>query len=119
MQPLATTRQVMTWLSICPADESTNSWQKRAYKAHTWAVLIINFTAVSAGLTFCMEFFQTDFDSSTFAFMAAAGECGAIYFWIVAFQMRRQIDEIFKKLSTIYNDSESTQSGNPKSSLKI
>lgn len=106
MQPLAATREIMIWLSMCPPDETSNATQRKRHTACTWAVLIINLIDFFASLTFCLDFIRSDFDSSTFAFCCAVGEFGLIYFFITAIRMRLQIDEIFNGLSTIYNSSE-------------
>lgn len=90
---------------MCSIDESMDSKQKRKCKAHAWTVLILNVISFTASLTYCVKFIQTDFESSTFAFMVAAGELGMIYISIAAYLMRHQIDEIFNGLWTIYDHS--------------
>lgn len=102
MRPLATTQQMMTWLSMCPVGESTTLWQKRAHIAHTLAILIINSTSFVASLAYCIKFFTVDFDGAVFGFMNANADSGVIYFMMVAIRLRVQIDGIFKELSNIY-----------------
>ena len=108
MKPLATTQLMMTWLSMCPADESSTKRQKMAHIAYTLAVFIINVICLAASLVFCLEHISIDFDSAIFAFMVCIGEFGLIYFMIVSIQMRHQIAEIFTGLSTIYKSSKFT-----------
>ena len=104
MQPLATTKRIMTWLCMCPSDEST-SRQKRVYIAYSSAVLIINLISFSASLAYCIQFFYTDFEGAAFAFMVDIAGVGLIYSMIIAILMRQQILNIFTCLSTIYNSS--------------
>lgn len=105
MQPLATIRRVMTWLSMCPPDESSTERQRKAYVVHTLAILFFCVISFIASLTFCLKYVLVDFDGSTFAFMVAIIEFGVVYFMIAAILMRHQIQGIFSSLSTIYNRS--------------
>lgn len=99
MQPLATTRRMMTWLSMCSAKESSSARQKIAFVAYT----LIGFVA---SIAFCWKYFTIDFNGATFAFLIAIGEFGVIYFMFVAILMCYQIESIFTSLSTIYKSSE-------------
>lgn len=105
VQPLATSRQMLMWLSMCPADELMEASRKNAYAAYTWIIFIINLISFIASLAFCSAYISTDFDSSTLAFMLSVGELGLIYFMIAGIRMRHQIEQIFKGLSTIYDSS--------------
>lgn len=106
MRPLATTQLMLTWLSMCPADdESTTPRQKWLYIAHTLVVLILTVAGCASSLAYCLKLISTDFDSAVFAFMATIGMFGVIYFMIAAFSMRHQIEEIFTNLSAIYESS--------------
>ena len=105
MQPLATTQLMLTWLSMCSADESATIQQKWGYIAHTLAILILDITCFVASLVYCFEFFTIDFNGAAFGFLGAVGQFAVIYFLIVAIQMRHQIDDIFTSLTTIYKSS--------------
>lgn len=104
MQPLATTRLMMMWLSMCPADESTTVRQKTVYVAHTWAVFMLNLFGFVANMVFIFKNVSIDFDGAMFAIMGAIGQVGLIYVHVVAIQMCRQIGNIFTSLSTIYEN---------------
>lgn len=78
MQPLATTQRIMTWVSICPAGESSSARQKKAYVAHSFANLFIHLISFTLNLVFCLKNVLIDFDNATFAFMFAIGEFGLI-----------------------------------------
>ena len=105
MQPLASMQQFMTWLSMCPANESTTLQQKRAYGAHTLAVLIVLVICLAASLAYCLEYYFIDFNGAAFALTVTIGFIGMIYTLIAGVLMRHQIVNIFTSLSTIYKSS--------------
>lgn len=106
MQPLATTRRMMTWLSMCTADGLSNASRKMACVAFTLAISILNVMGLIASLVFSVKFFFIYFDGAVLAMMSIFGVIGAIYFLISAILMRQQIDNIFTSLSVIYNTRE-------------
>lgn len=101
MQLLATTRLMLTWLSMCSADESTPQ-RKSAHIAYTLVVFSSNVVNFVASMVYCFDFFSTDFNGAIFAFMVAFGELGSIYFHLTAIRRRHQIDGIFTSLLKIY-----------------
>lgn len=105
MQPLTRTRQMLTWLSMCSADESTTNWQKLGHIAYTMAVSFVIVIGFVTSLVYCFECISTDFNGAAFAFQIAIGEFGLIYFMINAIQRRQQIGNIFASLSTINESS--------------
>lgn len=105
MQPLATTRLVMTWLSMCSADESTTLRQKTAHIAYTMAILVLNVILFASSLAYCLKYFSVDFNSAAFGIMCTIGEFGAIYSMIAAILMCQRIFHIFGSLSSIYRSS--------------
>lgn len=105
MQPLSTTRQMMTWLGMCPADESATLRQNLSHIAHTSAILTTSSICFIASLAYCFKFISIDFDGAVFGFMAAIAEFGLIYVLTTAIGMRHQIGGVFTSLSTIYKSS--------------
>lgn len=106
MIPLVTIYRSLIWLSIHPADESSNKWQKITYIVFAASVLAIQILIFVASLVFCWIFLSIDLEKCMFAFMIVAGDFGSIYMMIVAITlMRPKIDAFFKDLSTIYNTS--------------
>lgn len=105
MQPLATTRRIMIWHSMCPAHKSTTPRYKWIYIAHALTILILNVIGFISSLTYCLKFVSIDFNSATFAFMLTNAEFGAIYFMISGILMRHRIGSIFTNLSAIYKSS--------------
>lgn len=105
MRPLATTRFMLTWFSMCSPDKSTTPRQKNHYIAHTSAVLSILVIGCVTCLAYCFTFFSRDFEGATYAFMVAVAQFGAIYAMIATIQMRDRIDDVLTNLSTIYRNS--------------
>lgn len=103
IKPLATTKLMMTWLSMCPADKSMSHGQKMRYIANTVTVFVANGIHFTASLIFILKYHSTDFGGAAFAFMATSGTLGLIYSLIAALQLRKQIGNIFTSLSTIYD----------------
>lgn len=105
MEPLATTRQSLTWLCMCPADESSSRWQKIAYTAFTTIGVVVTGVGIVGGLTFCAKFVSIDLGKSMFAFLYVAAEFTVIYTaLVVLLLMRHKIGSILKALTTIYKD---------------
>lgn len=105
MRALATTQQLMTWLSMYPVDESTTRRQKRIYIGYTWTISIVNVSAFCASFGYGLKKITIDFDGAVFGFMTAIAGFGIIYFMIAAMLMRERIGEIFTSLSDIYKRS--------------
>lgn len=107
MQPLATSRLMLEWISSCSVDKSTTTArQKFGQTAHTLFIVMINVTSSIASVVYCFKFGSIDFNNATFAFMITIGQFGLIYFLFAAFQMRHQIADIFNNLSQIYKKCE-------------
>lgn len=102
MRPLATTHLLMTWLSMCPADEPISRRQKICHVANTLTALIANLIHCTAGAAYCLRYFSVDFSGAAFAVMAAIGTIGLDYSLIMAIQMREQIGDIFRDLTAIH-----------------
>lgn len=102
LRPLATTQLMMTWLSMCPPDESITRKQKWYYIACTSATLTISVISCVTSFAYCLKFISTDFDGAVFAFMVGIAEFGLIYIMIVAIHKRQMIDDTFMGLSKIY-----------------
>lgn len=105
MQPLATTRLTMIWLSMCSGAKLKTPREKNGYTMHTLGILIVNSIGVLASLAYCLQFYSVDFDGATFGFMTAMILFGSVYVLIAAILMRQEIDNVFIRLSTIYDDS--------------
>lgn len=106
MEPLATNRQCLIWLCVCPADERTSRWQKLAHIAFALTTLtgiICGFVSCSA---FVWKFISIDVGRTMYAFTFMAGELAVIYMTLAGIVLlRHKISTVFENLGTIYNES--------------
>lgn len=104
-KPLPTTQFVLTSLCICPTDKYTPLSKKRFNIVFTSIVAATQICGFASSLTYLIKFIINDFEGSLFAFSAFIGHTILIYSFLTAFSMRPKIGEIFKHLTTIYNNS--------------
>lgn len=103
MEPLATNRQCLIWLCICPADESTDRWRKVAHIICATSALTAIFSGFVSSVVCAWKFISIDVGRTMFAFTFLSGEIATLYMALIAMLLlRHKIDEIFKKLSMIY-----------------
>lgn len=106
MEPLATNRQVLIWLYMCPADESASRWQKIAHTISAMFALLGLICVFIACTAFIWKYVSIDVGRCIFAIMFLAAESTATYMALVGMvSMRQKIGRIFDDLSTIYKDS--------------
>lgn len=103
MKPLETTHRCLIWLCMCPADKSSNQWQKISYTIFGAAALIAIISGFISNVIFCIRFISIDLERSMFAIMFVAAQFGVIYMaLVVILLMRPKIDRVFKNLAIIY-----------------
>lgn len=105
MNPLSTTKSVMTWLYIYPANESASAWQKIAYKCVGCTIIGIMSFGSASHLAFILQFWSTDLEESLFVFMGFISYSGTVYTKLIEFRLQHQMHGIFETLSTIYDAS--------------
>lgn len=103
MKPLETTKRVLTWLCVCPADESTSIKQKKMYAIFTFMVCFSCISGFLGSVAFFIKFMKSDLENSLIALIVLAACAAIIIGIIVAFLFRHKINEIFEDLSTIYS----------------
>lgn len=106
MTPLETNRQVLTWLSGFPPDESAGKRRKIAYIAFTSGVITIHLLSVLAGGTFILKHKSKGLEEVLYSLMHTLGSFNMLYESIITVFLCRELSEIFKGLTTIYNESE-------------
>lgn len=105
MKPLATSHQVMTWLSMCPPDKSTSKIKRMCYIGCTLIVGVIPFIGLLASIAFFVEFMAADVENSLYAIFQVAAELSMLNVIIVGVINRHHIANIFTELSKIYTKS--------------
>ena len=108
MEPLATTKWVMTWMSFYPASETSNTQQKIMYKASGLAIFIIDMFSVIFYSAFIWKFAATDLEASLFAFTGDCAVCASLYTIPIAYFYRYRARRIFEQLIAIYDLSKHT-----------
>ena len=103
MEPLPTTKLVMTWLCMHSANESSNVQKKNLILG--LIMFAINLFSVIACLVFIWKFATTDLVATLFAFNGVATFGASLYTIPISFFLRHQATKIFKKLSAIYDTS--------------
>lgn len=102
MEPLLTTKWVLTWLSVYPATESTSKFKKMAYTMFTVADYVGHLCGVFSHFAYFLKYLSTNLEDAIFAFMGAITFIGLIYIMAMLSLQRHQISDIFRKLSKIY-----------------
>lgn len=106
MEPLATNRRCLIWITTCPPDKSTSRCQKIGYSIFTLAIFVVLLFGFTANSTFRWKFGSIDVGRSMFAVMFAVAEFCIIYMALVGMLlMRHKIGGIFDSLSAIYKAS--------------
>lgn len=99
MEPLVTNRRCLIWISVCPADESSNRWQKLAYVIFSLIILAMLLFGITASAVFCWKFVSIDLGRSVFSFVVVAAEFTAIYLALVGMiLLRHKIGAVFDNL---------------------
>lgn len=101
MRPLKTTKQVLMWLCMHPAEKSASAAKKFAYKTISLIIFAFNFGCTISGYMYVKEFKSIDFEGCLFAFMASSATLVVLYTMISAYHMRYEIKQIFEKLFLI------------------
>lgn len=101
MQPLQTTRKAMMWILMCPTDESSRPWQKKAYVAYFIYGMCMTMACFWGCLEYFLRYWSTDFEGSVYAVMCFVGGFSMVYFMIAAAVMREKVGYMFKILSEI------------------
>lgn len=105
MEPMATSRKVLTWIYLYPVNGNTSSANKTAYK---WFLLSI-FAFLSSGLAFsiaCLfKYWSIDLEKSLYSPIQIGPTLSTVYSLFIAFLLRNRILTMFHNLSKIYEKS--------------
>lgn len=96
MEPLVTNRRVMTWLYMCPADESTSKKKRMLSVAFIFFMTTITLCSSILSVIFIVNYLSID------AVYQVSAEAAVSNVIIVAIFMRQRIKAIFTQLSEIY-----------------
>lgn len=105
MRPLVTNQRVLTWLCVCPPDESTKKWQKRTYICFSVIISLANLTGLAASLAYFYKFLSIDLEKTLCTMSQVGALISTVYAGIYIFISRHQITALFENLSEIYKQS--------------
>lgn len=105
MKPLLTNQKVLTWLCICPADETTRKWQKFIYIGISFAIIAMKMSVVVSSMIFLLKNLSSDLNAALFAFLQIVGMSGMIYTFITGLLIRLKIRDSIQSLVEIYEKS--------------
>lgn len=106
IKPLATIRQVFTWLCVCSADKIRNKKMKNSYIILTTIILIALLCVISASIAFFMKNVSNDLESSLYCLGQIMPYTSVLYLLIGGLFLRHKIDDLFDQLTEIYNGCE-------------
>lgn len=106
MEPLVTSRRVMTWLCTHPADAATSKKERILYVVCTLASGTTTFLALLAGVAFIVLYLPVDLEICLYAVFQVASQIAVLNAMIIAVFNQQRIATIFTKLSQIYAASE-------------
>lgn len=119
METLTTNRRMLTWLSICSANETQSKWNKSIYIAFSLAAIAIEVIGFSSSLVFFLKNVSSDINAALFAFMQMIAMLGTIYAYISALVSHYKIREMIQHLVDIYVESNENRSNHLKMKKKI
>lgn len=105
MEPLATTKRILIWMSIHPItnnSERSSKWKSLVRIVFPRLLLMFSLNTMTACTAFIVKFMTTKLDDCLFSFMGFFACSGVFYCMIIARLSRSQVPAIFQKLSTIY-----------------
>lgn len=102
MEPLVTTRKVLTWLWMYSDKNNSNKWEKLGHFASGQLCLISQLLSFAGTAAFVIKFASIDLGQSLFAFMFVSGHFNAAFSITQAMLSRNKITQLFNRLSNIY-----------------
>lgn len=102
---LKTTKLVMIWLSMIPANYSEKIPKRKAYFVVTLIALSEAICVALSSFVFVWKFLSIDLESSLISCISLFGGMNIFFICVTSFCMRQKLCAIFEKLSTIRDES--------------
>lgn len=106
MKPLATPKQVLPFICLCPLDASISKSKKTIYISLCTILIVMTVATWTSGFAYIWKFISVDLEGSLFEFSMSFGVIGITYILIVLLMSREKIAEIFEQLDIIYKGGE-------------
>lgn len=104
MKILGRSQQVLMWLCVCPASETTQ--YKAKYILFSFGVLGTLACALASSIIFAMKFASTNLEAALHALFVIAALFTVVISNIIMFVLKDKLMGIFGQLSEIYEASE-------------
>lgn len=106
MEPLYTTKQVLIWLCLHPANGSSISkWTRIGRRMLPLLLLVLILCAITVSLSFIIKFQSTNVEATLFTFIVLMVYVGLLYIMVIAFHSRSCIVALLEQLTKIYDTS--------------
>lgn len=105
MEPLVTTRLVLTWLWMYSDKKNSDKWKNLVQFTSGQFCLISQLLSFAGTTAFVIKFASVDLEKSLFAFMFVSGHFNAVFSISQAMLSRNKITQLFNRLSSIYRTS--------------
>lgn len=105
MKPLATNRQVLTWLCICPSDQNTSALKKTFFTILALVSFALVFSFLVSSIVFFLKNVSIDLENGLYALVQIACSFDSVYMFAVVFISRKKINRFLQTLVTIYEES--------------
>lgn len=106
MEPLVTTRLVLTWLWMYSDKKTSRKWVNFVQFTSGQFCLISQLLSFAGTTAFVIKYASVDLEKSLFAFMFVSGHFNAVFSITQAMLSRNRITQLFNRLSNIYRASE-------------
>lgn len=105
MKPLATGQRVLTWLCVCPPDETTSKWRKRAFIIFSVCVFMADLSAFVTSVAYVHRYVSIDLEKSLCSMLQICAMGCVTYAYLQMFVLRHEITALLEHLSQIYKKS--------------
>lgn len=105
MEPLVTTRLVLTWLWMYSEKKNSSKWKNIVQLTCGQFCLISQLLSFAGTTAFVIKFASVDLEKSLLTFMFVSGHFNAVFSITQAMISRNKITQLFDRLSNIYRTS--------------
>lgn len=102
MEPMATSKIVLTWICLHPVNENANKWKKSLYRLFFASILAFLISGLAFSIACLFRYWSIDLVKSLYSPIQIGPTLSTIYSLFIAFFMRKKISEMFEQLTMIY-----------------
>lgn len=102
MEPLPTTRQMFTWLCVCPISKTEPQWKNMAYFIGTFFALASTTSTIVFSVVHFWVVISSNVEEALYTVIEILGFGTVTYMMIATLILRREINAIIERLSLIY-----------------